>query len=68
MKLGQKAIATLEEWGAFTEDRRRLTVEGDKCSMVGEVTAANHLSCSLSFLRLEPRTLLATVADDERDQ
>jgi len=55
MKLGQKAITTLEKWGAFTDDRRSLVVEGEKCSIVGEVTAADKMSCSLSELRLEPR-------------
>ena len=55
MTLGQKAIATLEEWGAFTDDRRTLVVEGDQFSIVGEVTAADRLSCSISQLRVEPR-------------
>ena len=55
MTLGQKAIATLEEWGAFTDDRRSLTVEADRFTIVGEVTAADKLSCSLSELRLQPR-------------
>jgi hypothetical protein len=59
MKLGQKATAVLEAWGAFTDDRRRLVVDGDQCSIVGEVTAADKLSCSLAELRVEPKTPLA---------
>ena len=55
MKLGQKAIEMLEKWGAFTDDRRSLVVEGGKFSIMGEVTAADKLSCSLSHLRIEPR-------------
>jgi hypothetical protein len=55
MKLGQKAIRVLEKWGAFKDDRRSLVVESDRLSIVGEVTAADELSCSISQLRLEPR-------------
>ena len=53
MKLGQKAVTTLEKWGAFTDDRRSLVIEGDTCSIVGDVTAADKMSCSLSELRVE---------------
>ncbi len=63
MKLGQKAIAVLETWGAFTNDRRRLVVDGDQCSIVGEVTAVDKLSCSLAELRVEPETPLALTPD-----
>ncbi len=55
MKLGQKAIETLEKWGAFTDDRRSLEVDAEKVSITGEVTAADKLSCSLSELRVQPR-------------
>ena len=55
MKLGQKAIQTLAKWGAFTDDRRSLVVEGDKLTICGEVTAADSLSCSFAELRVQPR-------------
>jgi hypothetical protein len=55
MKLGQKAMSVLETWGAFKDDRRILSVEGDRFEIVGEVTAADNLSCSLSQLRLHAR-------------
>jgi hypothetical protein len=55
MTLGQKAILALEKWGAFTDDRRTLVVEGDRFWIVAEVTAADKLSCALDELRLQPR-------------
>lgn len=63
MTLGQKAISMLDEWGAFTDDRRTLVVEGDRFSLVGEVTAADKLSCSLGELRLRPRTPAQLTSD-----
>ncbi len=63
MKLGQKAIAVLEAWGAFTDDRRRLVVDGDQCSIVGEVTGADKLSCSLAELRMAPKSPAALAPD-----
>jgi hypothetical protein len=53
MKLGQKAMGKIVQWGAFTDDRRSLRLESDRFSIVAEVTAADKLSCSLSQLRLE---------------
>ena len=54
MKLGHRAIATLREWGAFADDRRSLVIEGDKFSIVGEVTTADKMSCSLNQLGIRP--------------
>ncbi|MBI3461973.1 MAG: hypothetical protein HY000_02795 [Planctomycetes bacterium] len=63
MKLGHKAIATLREWGAFADDRRSLLIEGDKFSIVSEVTAADKMSCSLSHLGMQPRQPAQLTAD-----
>jgi hypothetical protein len=52
MNLGQKAVKSLEKWGAFKDDRRSLSVEGGKLAIVAQVTAADNLSCLLSDLRL----------------
>lgn len=66
MKPGQKAIAILEKWGAFTDDRRSLVVEADRCSILAEVTAVDKLSCSLSELRIEPRQPARLAAEQLR--
>ena len=63
MKLGHKAIATLRDWGAFAADRRSLVIEGDKFSITSEVTAADKMSCSLSYLRVQPRQPAQLTAD-----
>ncbi len=63
MKLGQKAIESLEKWGAFTDDRRDLMVESDRFSIFCEVAGADNLSCSLNHLRLEPRAALGLATE-----
>lgn len=52
MKLGQKAIEMLDQWGAFTDDRRQLVVEDDHVTVTGEVIACDTLSCVLSHIEL----------------
>jgi hypothetical protein len=64
MKLGQKAIRVLGKWGAFQEDRRNLIVESDKHEIVGDVTAADNLSCSLAQLRLSVRDIQPLKVDE----
>jgi hypothetical protein len=64
MKLGQKAMSVLEKWGAFKDDRRNLIVESGKHEIVGEVTAADNMSCSLAHLRLNVRDMQPLQVDE----
>jgi hypothetical protein len=59
MKLGQKAVQAIGEWGTFRDEHRALSLCAERACVRAVVGAADEMSCSLVELHIEPQTPLA---------
>lgn len=63
MTLGLHAVRTLDKWGSFADEPHTLAVSSERFVLRAEVVTADHLSCSIRELRMEPHAPLQLTAD-----